>query len=144
MIKRAKGGCPNACEKFPKLLLNSTQITLDLNRKKQYCLSCRAAKRPTAKEINEMEYSKREQELLSHRGAVVDNDGKALPKLLGIKNGERFWHVRDFAFKARLSLGLDITIITEPADPTDEDYKQIRIVMINISSPEYNGWRSKK
>jgi hypothetical protein len=74
----------------------------------------------------------------------VDNDGKALPELLGVKNGERFRHVGDFAFKARLSLGLDITVITEPADPTDEDYKQIRIVMINVASPEYNGWRSKK
>lgn len=69
-------------------------------------------------------------------GAILDNDGKALPNLLNLMGipleSGTFRHTGGFEFQAQIKDGRQMHIATEPADPNDEEYSQIRITGITI------------
>lgn len=66
-------------------------------------------------------------------GTILENDGKALPQLLGsiLKPGT-FRHAGSFVFNAETKDGRQVIITTEPADPEDDEHKQIRIIDLAI------------
>lgn len=65
-------------------------------------------------------------------GTVIPNDGKALPELLVDHEPGTFRHIGSFEFQAQTKDGRQMHIAAEPADPQDEDYRDIRITGITV------------
>lgn len=69
-------------------------------------------------------------------GAILDNDGKALPNLLNLMGvpleSGTFRHMGGFEFQAKTRDGRKMHIAAEPADPQDEEYRQIRITALTV------------
>lgn len=109
--------------KVNDMLFSIERFELDL---KQLGIDYRESENPAVVGFDELKESLKE----SLEGKVCKNDGKELGDILTKEFGEgEFKHEGNFVFTFKTKDGVK-RVVTEPADPDDEDYEEIKILSV--------------